>query len=270
MNLDQFYTKKEISLDLYNKISEIINIENYFLFEPSAGTGSFSNLFHKNSLAIDLDPKSSLIIEEDFLEFNNNYFKNKKVITIGNPPFGQNSTLAVKFFNKASEYSEYIAFILPKTFKKDSFINKLNINMHLIKEVELNGKNFIYNNKEKEVKTVFQIWQKKKVKRKKIDIKKESLFFKYVKKEDADFAIRRIGDLSGKIIKKFNKYSENSHLYIQCKENINKENFYNKFDIIYKEFKEKSNEVAGTPSISKSEIIKIYERIYNDKIKEIL
>ena len=62
----------------------------------------------------------------------------KSCLTIGNPPFGKNSSLAISFFNKAAEFSDIIAFILPQTFSKDSVKNRLNLSFFLIMEVILN------------------------------------------------------------------------------------------------------------------------------------
>jgi len=58
--------------------------------------------------------------------------ENKKYIVIGNPPFGKNSSLVINFFNKSAEFADVITFILPKTFKRVSIQNKLNLNFILI------------------------------------------------------------------------------------------------------------------------------------------
>lgn len=116
--LDQFYTNKKVAEECFSELSNFLQVKEFFLFEPSAGTGSFSSLFHLNSLAIDLDPKDKTIKKQDFLTLDIKFFENKKVITIGNPPFGKKTSLAIKFFNKSAIFSEYICFIVPKTFKK--------------------------------------------------------------------------------------------------------------------------------------------------------
>ena len=51
---------------------------------------------------------------------------------LGNPPFGKNCSLAIKFFNKAAEFADLIAFIIPRTFKRISIQNKLNLNFSFI------------------------------------------------------------------------------------------------------------------------------------------
>jgi len=70
------------------------------------------------------------IIKMDFLKFKPK--ENKKYLIIGNPPFGRSSSIAIKFFNKAALFSDCIAFILPRTFKRVSIQNRLDLNFSLI------------------------------------------------------------------------------------------------------------------------------------------
>ena len=131
-NLDQFYTKKEIAIQYFNKLKGIIYIDNFdYLMEPSAGTGSFFNLLDSNKrIGLDLEPKCSDVQKLDFFDFEPE--TNKNYLVIGNPPFGKISSTAVKFFNKSAEFSNVIAFIIPRTFKRVSIQNKLNEYFHLI------------------------------------------------------------------------------------------------------------------------------------------
>lgn len=70
------------------------------------------------------------IIEMNFFEFEPK--EDKKYLVIGNPPFGRSSSTAIKFFNKAAVFSDCIAFILPRTFKRVSVQNRLDLNFSLI------------------------------------------------------------------------------------------------------------------------------------------
>ena len=49
-----------------------------------------------------------------------NNLNSRKIHVIGNPPFGRQSSLAIKFIKKSCSFSDTISFILPKSFKKDS------------------------------------------------------------------------------------------------------------------------------------------------------
>ena len=117
---DKFYTKSEIS----KMCIDMLDLSEFDLvIEPSAGNGSFSKQID-NCIAYDLVPEDETIYQQDFFELDITQFKGKKVLTIGNPPFGIQNNLAIRFFNKAAEYSDTIAFILPKSFMKESIQKK--------------------------------------------------------------------------------------------------------------------------------------------------
>jgi hypothetical protein len=65
------------------------------------------------------------IIKKDFFDFVPE--RNKKYLVIGNPPFGKGNSKAIQFFNQAALFSDCIAFILPRTFKRISLQNRLNL-----------------------------------------------------------------------------------------------------------------------------------------------
>jgi predicted RNA methylase len=253
--LDQFYTKKEIAKSCYDLVSSKIDINKYKLIEPSAGEGRFSDLFHNNSLALDLDPKKNYIKKQDFFDFE---IDTKDNVVIGNPPFGKNSSIAIKFFNKSATFSEYICMVLPRTFKKDSVINKLDFNFHLLLETDLPKNSFTFNDEDYDVPCVFQIWEKRDVKRNKIIQKTKTTYFEFSSKKDADFAMRRVGGLAGKVIEDFEDYKEPSHYYIKTP--TNKKKIIKTLKDSYKEFNEKAKNTAGNPSLSKHELITIFEK----------
>lgn len=66
--------------------------------------------------ACDIDPQGDGIVKLDFFDFELPY--DDRVVVVGNPPFGRNSSLAIRFFNKAACGAEIIAFIVPRSFKK--------------------------------------------------------------------------------------------------------------------------------------------------------
>ncbi len=162
--LDQFYTKQEVALKLCKIVKEKVNIDfdKYTFLEPSAGFGSFVNalkdVFTKPQIiALDLDPKSFDITECDFFNFNTT---KKHIFTIGNPPFGKRARLAMDFFNHASNFSDYIAFIVPLQFEKWSVQKSLNKDFKLLFSKILDAKSFISNGKDYSVRCCFQIWTK--------------------------------------------------------------------------------------------------------------
>lgn len=103
--LEKFFTNPDIAklcVSLWQKNLNILKTDT--IVEPSAGNGSFSNLlknYYKNFIAYDIQPECSKIIKQDFLSLNLTQFK-KPIHFIGNPPFGKQASLAIKFFNHAS------------------------------------------------------------------------------------------------------------------------------------------------------------------------
>lgn len=253
--LDQFYTNELIAKKYYNILCNEINIKKYDLFlEPSAGTGSFYNLLPKtNRIGLDLDPKHDEIIKQDFFDYVPP--ENKKIITIGNPPFGKNSSLAVKFFNKAAEFSEVIAFIIPKTFQKESLQNRLNLNFKLRYNQDLDKNSFVLNGEPYNVPCCFQIWVKHKKSRtiKKTDLKNSIFIFS--KKQDSNIAVRRVGGRAGKATDDIDSSNKNCFYFLKIiDKNISKKELIEKINNI--DFSKIVNKTAGVRSLSKPEFIK--------------
>lgn len=258
---DKFYTKSNIVEDCLNYFENNIKINNDDIcIEPSAGNGSFihrlKNMF-KNYEFFDIEPENNEIKTQDFLKLN---FVNKnynKIHVIGNPPFGRQSSLAIKFIKKSSEFCDTISFILPKSFKKDSLRKHFPLNFHLICEKDLPENSFNINGKEHNVPCVFQIWEKKNINRE--IVKKEiPKSYKFVKKsEPHDISFRRVGVYAGKIDKNTIDKSIQSHYFIKFDEEISDKLIDKLSDIL---FNCKEN-TAGPRSISKQELIKEFNFI---------
>lgn len=111
IELDKYYTSKEIAKRCIEKTFEIIGKENISeIIEPSAGDGSFS-LQIENCIAYDIEPHHESIKRQDFLDLKMEYQKGR--LFIGNPPFGIKNTLTMSFFKHCINFGDYIAFILP-------------------------------------------------------------------------------------------------------------------------------------------------------------
>lgn len=211
VKLDQYYTKDDAAEKYYNVLREYVNLNDFdFILEPSAGMGAFFKLIPENKrIGLDLDPKFDGIKKQDFFDFI--AILDKRYITIGNPPFGVGSNLAVKFFNHAAKFSSIIAFILPRTFKRISIQNKLNLNFHLkfSQDLPINPCCF---EPEMMAKCCFQIWEKKNNMREKVIYPTETPDFTFLKygpldqqkqptpPQGADFAIKAYGSNCGEIV----------------------------------------------------------------------
>ena len=112
---DKYYTPNNIVEHCVSKLKEFVGGDVTEIIEPSAGNGAFieslDNSFNCNKYYYDLLPEHDKIKQQDFLELDLEYKQGR--VVVGNPPFGNRSTLIVKFFKKAIRLGDYIAFILP-------------------------------------------------------------------------------------------------------------------------------------------------------------
>jgi predicted RNA methylase len=149
IKFDQYYTSKWLALECINYVVNNVEIEYRQLYlEPSAGIGSFLQAdLNDKYIAMDIDPKANNIIKFDYLKsvVPTNWQKNIVTI-IGNPPFGHAGNLAIKFFNHSTLFADTICFILPRSFKKISIQNKLNMQYNLTFEKDLGNNGFILEN----------------------------------------------------------------------------------------------------------------------------
>jgi hypothetical protein len=108
---DKYYTPIDLAKYCFDKTIEIIGYKNITdVIEPSAGDGSFSNLW-PFCTAYDIEAEHPDIIKQDFLELKIPYKKGR--LFVGNPPYGRGMDLAIRFYKKCVELGDYIAFVLP-------------------------------------------------------------------------------------------------------------------------------------------------------------
>ena len=260
---DKYYTSNNAVKKCLELIVNTILINSDDLcIEPSAGNGSFIDgikTIFTNYCFYDLEPENSEIIKQDYLLFDYNQIAENaehaepfKKHVIGNPPFGRQSSLAIKFIKKSSEYCDTISFILPKSFKKDSLKKHFPLNFHLECEYDLPKDSFIIDNKSYDVPCVFQIWIKKNTQRsapKKLTPNK----YTFVKKEiPHDMSFRRVGVYAGQLDRVTEQKSIQSHYFIKFDEPLTDE-LFNKLSSINYACKDNT---VGPKSISKQELMK--------------
>lgn len=172
---NEFFTKKEVAkycFETFLKFLAIHRVDSsqYTFIEPSCGDLSFFNLLPKDRrIGIDLEDKKEYenkgILCENFLGFAPKD-SHQKYIVLGNPPFGLRGNLALRFINHASEFADFIAFILPPLFDSDGkgSPKKRVRDYELVHSEKLPLDSFVYpNGKTVEVATLFQIWAHKKL-----------------------------------------------------------------------------------------------------------
>ncbi len=234
VTIDKFYTNTNIvalCIDLFH--NNIIVNKTDLIIEPSAGNGSFSIPLtekYTNVKAYDLYPEHESIIKQDYLKLDITKKDNMKIHVIGNPPFGRQSTLGKQFILKSALFADSISFILPKSFKKDSFIKTFPLNFHIIISEDLPENSFNVDGKVYDVPCVFQIWQKQLNKRAIPDKIVPPDNITYVKKTDnPTVSIRRVGVYAGKINKNFENDSIQSHYFLKI-QNVIIDDFIKKYN----------------------------------------
>lgn len=276
VGFDQFYTKDHIAKECYDTLLNFLKTkmknENFLFLEPSVGKGAFYNLLPiNNRIGIDIDPKvqDKDVFKLNFFDFelNSSEIGNRDLIVIGNPPFGKQCNLAIKFFNKCDYLNaKIIAFIIPRTFKRTSVQNSISLNYNLKMNKDLPTKNCF--EPTLSVKCCFQIWERNIIPRTKIPLITTSPDFEFVKygKLDEfnqptppepilfDFAMKAFGSNCGQLeLNKEYSFRPKSWHFIKSKIDI---------DLLISRFKHLdysiSKDSCRQDSLGKSDLISLY------------
>jgi len=164
---DQFFTQPTtvdyVMKVVEEKLSEFgVNLEEYIFIEPSAGDGSFfKKLPIDRRIAFDIEPRHLGITQGDFLKWNPE-ISEKKYFTLGNPPFGLRGNLALRFINHASEFSDFVAFILPPLFDSDGkgTCKSRVKNLNLVYSEKISTEFYYPDGNTIPIYVLFQIWAK--------------------------------------------------------------------------------------------------------------
>ena len=260
--LDKFYTKPEIVEMCISRIKDWDTWD--LVVEPSAGSGNFfEQIPSVRKYGMDIKPECGTIDTLDFFEYTPSI--SGKILVIGNPPFGKNSSLAVKFFNHAAQWAERIAFVIPRTFRRTSIQNQLNMSFHVIHDEDIPIRPCSFE-PVMSVKCCFQIWEKRDTVRKFVKLPtthEDWDFLPFGPKDDrnqptppegADFALLAYGGDCGRI-QTYNLENLRPKGWHWIKSNIN-------VDILKKRFESLdysiSKDTARQNSIGKSDLVYLY------------
>jgi len=265
--LDKFYTNN----DVVDMCLSLVSIPEFDLvIEPSAGNGAFSSkLPCEKTIALDLEPEAQGIRKQDFFTFQCE-ITSSRVLTIGNPPFGKNSSLAIRFFNHACTFSHVVAFIIPRTFRRPSVQNRLDLSFHLEKDIDIPINPCAFTPK-MSVKCCFQIWVKKDARRTivQMDERHPDWQFLTMGPKDsvgqptppigADFALRAYGGQCGQIIEK-NLHDLRPKSYHWIQSNIQKEELIKRLKSLDYSL---SCNTARQNSIGRKELVTLYQSSFD-------
>lgn len=244
-----FYTRPEIAKLLIEKTNLLLPLKNFTqIIEPSAGNGSFSTLlkeYNSNVIAYDIDPKHPDIIKCDYLTTT---IPNNNTLVIGNPPFGKNSSLAKKFIKHSAKFADIIAFILPRSFLKESMFNAFPLNFSCIYTEELPKSSFTIDSTNYDVPCIFVVYKKGETLRSVFN-PIENGKYTFISKETVGnniVSFKRVGFYAGLFSANLD-VNVNSHYFIQFHEPVD---IVKLNSIIFSD-----NNTVGAKSISKKELI---------------
>jgi len=218
---EQFYTPADLALSLTKTLGPLIGgLEGRLVIEPAGGTGAFIKAAKLQGAAkvisFDIEPKAEEVLLADFLDADLTGISG--AVTISNPPFGRNNSLSIPFFNKAAKHSDFIAFIVPRSWRKWSVMNRLDKNFHLIHDEDLSI-DYVDDLGEmvwqkSNLRTCFQVWQRKDVERKVIKVQDLGLVSK-VGPLEADVAITVFGYSCGLVRTDFERIPNSTVMFLK-------------------------------------------------------
>ncbi len=202
-NIDCFFTAPKLAEALVNVVLQKYRLPEDCLFvEPSAGAGAFVRPLRKMGhevLAVDIDPAARGIRRADFLA-SSVIPADRHAVVIGNPPFGFAASTAVRFFNRAAERARMIAFIVPRTFRKASVQDRLNLNFHLDYDQDIPKLAFLKDGQPHDVPCAFQVWVRRPALRERQAAPDVSHLIRFTTPDKAHFGLRRVGGRAGEVL----------------------------------------------------------------------
>lgn len=217
---EQYYTPTDLAEQLIGEVQRLVpDLANRRILEPAGGTGSFlkaaEKIGVKEFLSFDIEPKHANVTKANFLEAK---LTANNAVTISNPPFGRNNSLSIPFFNKAANHSEFICFIVPRSWRKWSVINRLDRRFHLIADHDIQidyeddaGEKLSVKNG---LATCFQIWQRKETLRAKYTVTDQGLIEK-TNPSQADVALTIFGFGCGKLQTDFERKPNTTKMFLK-------------------------------------------------------
>ena len=217
---EQFYTPKPLALELVAQIEKVIGpLSGTTVLEPAGGTGAFIEAVQavgvNKVISFDIEPLHELVTKGNFLEQE---IKEGNLITISNPPFGRNNSLSIPFFNHAALVSDAICFIVPRSWRKWSVTNRLDLGFELAFDLDIeidyaDAEGLPLSNKT-HLATCFQIWKKTDSPRALVRVTDKGIIEK-VSPEQADVSLTIFGYGCGKVKTEFEPVPNTTQMFLK-------------------------------------------------------
>lgn len=115
IRLDQYDTTPAAAGLCCDWLRHKINIKEYQVIEPAAGTGVWLPYLPEDTIAFDVLPRSEQVNKQDFLLWWPT--EQTDYVVVGNPPYGRAGRLIKKFIERSFQYALYCAFLLPHSYR---------------------------------------------------------------------------------------------------------------------------------------------------------
>jgi len=217
---EQFYTPFALAHTLVSDVETILGpLQGKTVLEPAGGTGSFVEAAYAKGvtevISFDIEPLHEKVVLGSFLDQE---LTARNLITISNPPFGRNNSLSIPFFNHAARVSDAICFIVPRSWRKWSVTNRLDLNFELVSDQDLDidymdSSGELISDKSK-LATCFQIWKRTETPRVPVKITDMGVIQK-VSPELADVSMTIFGYGCGSIKEVFDRVPNTTQLFLK-------------------------------------------------------
>ncbi len=217
---EQYYTPRSLATELVAEVAALVpDFSKRTVVEPAGGTGAFVEAAEFAGAArvfsVDIEPKHVRVGHGDYLEIE---LPEHNAVTISNPPFGRNNSLSIPFFNRAADHSEYIAFIVPRSWRKWSVINRLDRRFHLVSDRDIkidyvDGEGADLSQR-KILATCFQVWQQRDELRPLYKVADQGLVQK-VTPDEADVALTIFGFGCGTVHTEFARKANTTRMFLK-------------------------------------------------------
>jgi hypothetical protein len=253
LHLEQFYTRPDVAARCVAFMAGLPGVPDKPWIEPSAGTGAFLDHMPPGSVGIDLDPRHPGVARADFLAWRPGDGRDDHVV-VGNPPFGRQSSLLVRFFNHAAGFASHIGFVMPRSFEKEHLQRQLDRRFHPVASLPIEADVFLHSGRTRHVPCVFMAWERRPEPRRPRPPVTSHPHFDFVDRERADFAFQRIGRNAGRVLADPRALSVIPHYFIAVRETgADVAGVLAGID-----WSEEKARNAGVPSIGKAELVRRY------------
>lgn len=229
--LEQFYTPDKLAEQITRYCIETVGVDtNVRWIEPAAGSGAFVRAAKtcgvKDIIAYDIDPAENtggLTIEQrDFLAATTSTEHAKVCIT--NPPFGRNHSLSVPFFNKLAQTCDIIAFIVPRSWRKWSVTNRLDLKFVKIADLDLQV-TYVSDSgtpltTSTSLNTILQIWARSETPRARQPNPTPESRFEVVKPHEANATLTLFGRGCGTVRTEFEPKPNTTQMFLKATDDI--------------------------------------------------